>query len=66
MKSSWVQLSEGIYLFGEGGINRVEPLDKRNGIKTPYNSVLFHNNERITVVKETEKEILKILMPDID
>jgi hypothetical protein len=66
MKSNWIQLSEGIYFFGAGGINRIEPLDKRNGVQTPYNTVLYCGNERITVVKETEEEIAKFLKPMID
>lgn len=60
--SKWIQLSEGIYLFGNGGINRIEPMDKRNGTQTPYNTVLYSNTDRITVVKETEEQILKLLI----
>jgi hypothetical protein len=60
--SKWLQLSEGIYLFGNGGINRIEPMDKRNGVQTPYNTVLYSNTDRITVVKETEEQILNLLV----
>jgi hypothetical protein len=62
MKNKWLQLSEGIFLFGTGGINRIEPMDKRNGVKTPYNTVLFSDNNKITVVKETEKQIYELLL----
>lgn len=60
--SKWIQLSEGVYLFGNGGVNRIEPMDKRNGIQTPYNTVLYSNADRITVVKETEEQILNLLV----
>jgi hypothetical protein len=60
--NKWLQLSEGTYLFGQGGVNRIEPMDKRTGIKTPYNTVLYSDNTRITVVKETEKQIYELLL----
>lgn len=60
--SKWLQLSEGIYLFGNGGINRIEPMDKRNGLETPYNTVLYSDTNKITIVKETEEQILNLLI----
>lgn len=63
--SKYLQLSEGLFLFGQGGVTRVEPLDKRgsSGYSTDseFNTVLYNNNLKITVVKNTVDEILKML-----
>lgn len=56
----FIKLSEGIFGFGNGGINRIEPIDLRYG-KSPYNSVLYNNLTKITAVKETIQEIEKLL-----
>lgn len=54
----FIELSEGVYLFGEGGINRFEPMDKRDGIRTAYETILYNNTSKISCVKETVQEIL--------
>jgi hypothetical protein len=58
MDNKWINLSEGVFLFGPGGINRIEPMDKRDGVKTPYQTVLYSNLTKISVVKETIEEIV--------
>lgn len=56
--NTWLKLSEGSFLFAPDSINRFEPIENREGRTTPYNTVLYNNTTKITVVKETEQEIL--------
>lgn len=59
----FIKLSEGIFGFGNGGVNRVEPMDIRYE-KTCYNTVLYNNLTKITAVKETVDEI-KLLLDNV-
>lgn len=59
MINKWIKLSEGTYLFGPGGINRVEPVNvrKSDGSLSDYKTALFVGLTKITTVKDTEEEI---------
>ncbi len=61
MNSVFLKLSEGIYLFGQSGINRIEPIDTRFA-DSVYKTVLYNNLTKITAVKETQDEIEKMLL----
>lgn len=56
----FIRLSEGIFGFGSGGINRIETIDNRYG-DTVYNTVLYSNLTKISAVKETLEEVQKLL-----
>jgi hypothetical protein len=56
----FIRLSEGIYGFGSGGVNRIEPIDNRYGA-TVYNTVLYNNLTKIGAVKETVEDVQKLL-----
>lgn len=56
----FIKLSEGIFGFGNGGINRIEPTDNRYG-DTVYNTVLYRDLKKISAVKETVEELEKLL-----
>ena len=56
----FLRLSEGIFGFGSGAINRIEPIDDRYG-DSPYKTVLYNNLQKITAVKETLEEVQKLL-----
>ena len=56
----FIRLSEGIFGFGQGGVNRIEPIDNRYG-ETIYNTVLYSNMMKISAVKETVDEVQKLL-----
>lgn len=61
--SKWLTLSDSMYLFGENSINRIESMDNylSTGIKSEYKTALYNNSNKITVVKETIKEIEEML-----
>jgi hypothetical protein len=56
----FIRLSEGIFGFGQGAVNRIEPIDDRYG-DSPYKTVLYSNLQKITAVKETIDQIEKML-----
>jgi hypothetical protein len=56
----FIRLSEGIFGFGSGGVNRIEPIDDRYG-DSPYKTVLYNNLQKITAVKETVQDVQKLL-----
>ena len=66
--SKFIKLSEGLFLIGEGGVNRIEPLALEYGFgevrESVFKTVLYSNTIKITTVKETIEEIEKLL--DID
>jgi hypothetical protein len=56
----FLRLSEGIFGFGAGGVNRVEEVDNRYG-ESIYRTALFFNNTKLSAVKESIEEIQKLL-----
>ena len=59
----WLTLSEGLYLMGGSGVNRVEEIDTRMITETvKYRTALFITNVKIGVVKETIEEIRALLL----
>lgn len=56
----FIRFSEGIFGFGNGGINRIEPIDDRYG-DSPYKTVLYNNLQKIGTVKETLQEVQNLL-----
>lgn len=56
----YLRLSEGIFGFGNGGINRIETIDNRYG-ESIYQTALFNNLQKLTAVKESIEEIQKML-----
>lgn len=58
----WLKLSDSIYWFGEGGVNKIEAIDSR--YKTSMdkdNSLLYVNNIKLGSVVETVDEISQLL-----
>jgi len=65
MTSKWLELSGSLYLFGEGGINRIEPVDQRDTHKKYiYITELYQGLSRIAAVKESLEEIKEMLNND--
>lgn len=56
----WLKLSEGLFFIGQGGVNRIEPIDSRYQ-EGPYKTILYSNNSKISAVKETLADIQKLL-----
>lgn len=56
----FLKLSEGIFGFGSGGVNRIEPIDDRYA-DSPYKTVLYNNLQKISAVKETLQEVQNLL-----
>jgi hypothetical protein len=58
----WLNLSESLYYFGQGGVTKVEPLPTWSDIrKGGSNTELFEGNKHIGAVKETVLEINELL-----
>jgi hypothetical protein len=62
----WINLSSGLYFFGDGGITRVEDCVhyKSDGSKTAAQSSLYAGKICIVSVEETLEQIKKILDED--
>lgn len=58
--TQWLKLSECLFLFGEGAINRLETVDNRYG-ECVYPTVLFNNRQEVGRVKESIDDIQKLL-----
>lgn len=56
-----LDLSEGIYLFSPESVNRIEPVTNPDGSKPIYQTVLYHNEKKITTVKNSLDEIKAML-----
>jgi hypothetical protein len=55
----WIELSEGVYYFGPGGITVLKEVDLRDKPSTfKYRTELYANSVRIDLVKETVQDIL--------
>jgi hypothetical protein len=61
MNSVFLKLSEGLFLFGQGGVNRIEPIDNRYS-ESVYKTVIYNNLTKISAVTETVAEIEKMLV----
>lgn len=63
--SKFLKLSEGLFLMGQGGIVRIEPLAVEYGFgqvkENDFKTVLYAATGKITVVKDTVEEIEKLL-----
>ena len=59
----FLRLSEGIFGFGSGGVNRIESTDNRYG-DTVYQTVLYNNMCKLSAVKESLEEI-QILLDNV-
>lgn len=63
--NKWLELDGSLFMFGVGGITRVEPLGEGDryvgGRKIEYNTSLYQGTTRITIVKDTVEEIKKLL-----
>lgn len=59
----WLNLKEGLFYFGVGGINRVEELTTHEKFTTKdkYNSALYSGLTRITLACESVEEIKNML-----
>ena len=54
----WLKLSEGVFLFGQGGITSVKSIDLRDKPESYiYRTELFSGDKRISLVKESVDEI---------
>jgi hypothetical protein len=54
----WLELSEGMFYFGPGGITSVKTIDLRDKPSTYiFKSELYANSVRIAFVTETAKHI---------
>ncbi len=62
MNNKWLKLSDGLYLFGNGGVSKIERADLLNCPNSPYITILYgSNNVKITSVKESIEELLELL-----
>lgn len=62
MKYVWLELSGGLYLFGQGGINRIEPVDQRDTSRTyVYVTELYSGLTKVATVKESIETIKEML-----
>lgn len=61
--NKWLMLSDSLYMFGLGGVNRLEENNhyKSDGTKSDYKTVLYIGTSSIAVVKESIEEIKKLL-----
>ena len=59
----WINLSGNLYLFGSGGVTRVEDYVsyQNNGVRSENQTSLFSGTTRITAVKESIDEIKTLL-----
>lgn len=58
----FLRLSDGIFGFGQGGINRIETIDERyTQGNSAYKTILYHNTTKIAGAKESLEEIQKLL-----
>lgn len=58
----WLKLSEGVFLFGQGGITVYKTIDLRDKPSTfLYRTELYANSVRIDLVKETVEEINEMM-----
>ena len=58
----WLKLSDSMYYFGSGAVNRCEPVDRRGKPDFyVYMTELYCSNVRVGLVKETIEEIYDIL-----
>ena len=55
----WLELSDGAYFFGPGGVTAIKEIDLRDKPDTYiYKTELYANNLRVGLVKETAEFIL--------
>jgi len=61
--NKWLLLSDGLYLFGENAINRVEKVSGylSDGKKSVYVTALYNGQKEITRVTTTVEEIKEML-----
>ena len=63
--NKWLELDGNLYMFGSGGVTRVEPLGEGdsyiNGKRIGYNTALYMGTTKLTIVKATAEEIKKLL-----
>jgi hypothetical protein len=61
--NKWLILSQNLYLFGNGGVSKVEEIDTRLLTKeTTYRTALFCTNVKVGVVQESVEEIQRMLL----
>lgn len=58
---TWLNLSDGLYLFGQGGIDRLEESPHHENGKSEMRTALYKGQTKITIVKES-LETIKILL----
>ena len=62
----WLQLSEGVFYFGPGGVTVLKQIDLRDKPKSfIYRTELYANGIRIDTVKEATEEILQSLRGEV-
>lgn len=61
--NKWLELSEGLYMFGQGGVTRLEPYKAylTDGKRSEYITELFMGTARVGVVKDSIEDILQEL-----
>lgn len=62
--NKWLMLSDNLFLFGPGGVIRTDSQDTymHDGSKSEYKTVLYSVSGKVTVVKESVDDILKLLL----
>lgn len=55
--NTWLFLSEGLYLFGVGGVNRIEESPHHHNGKSEMHTALYVGQTRLTTVKESVEYI---------
>lgn len=63
--SKWLKLSDGVFMFGEGGITRFEAtkLYLNDGSVSPYKTALYTGTNKVSIVTNSETEIHEMLSP---
>jgi hypothetical protein len=66
-KPTWLILTDSLYLFGPGGITRVEEHKAHltDGSRSAYKSALYEGQKQITVVRESVAEIIEKLAENL-
>lgn len=60
--TNWLWLSDGLYYFGQGGIDRVEESPHHENGKSEMRTALYKGQTKITIVKEPIKTIRILLI----
>ncbi len=62
-KNMWILLDEGLYLFGPGGVTRIEPVfDWDDGKKVSVGVELFNERKSVAITSTSLMRITELIM----